>query len=487
MPLSPKSVKIKCELGQEKTLPQGVRYFKEIKKGQIPLFLGLGPNAEKIQKHFSFAKIFVLEHPSLQLPNTGDKIQYITPGHLTPDFLELANIFIYLPEIKYFPSFFGPILARIKTLHFPSLPRSQDSIWLLASKKGLLTLELTWAFQEVGLKVRLIEEEDEPNLLALLTQERPKLALSLNAWGLDSWGKIQFLLQERKIPLLCWLLDNPFNVLSKFRGHFFKNLYFLLTDPFFLPWLQKKGLENLFFLPLASCPQIFAHSTPLKEYQSQLLFISRSTFPGYHQYFAGLSLDQEIIKAGKEELARKKRPDLSWLSQKREITLSQARYLNYQIHHLNLLYRQSMLQHIGQKQELKIVGDSNWKRYVDIPLLPPVDYYTQLKNVYKSASFVLNLTNFLLPFSLNQRHFDVWLSDSFLLTDYTPGLKIFPQEIIDHFSFNTPSELDKKINILEKDSRLKNDIKNFCKQEILQKHTYKHRVAHILNLVELFS
>lgn len=486
MPSTPKSVKVKDELGQEKSLPQGVKYFKKIKSGQIPLLLGLGPNLKEIKNLFPLSKkIFILEHPHLCPASPPKELTFLTLNQINLDLLKVAEIWLYRPSLRAFPSFFGPLLATLDSLNLKGQTNSQ-LVWLLANQQGLLTLELTFSFKKLGFEVKLISSEDPKEYQRLLNQEKPYLVLSLNAQGLDKWGQVQFLLQSQKIPLFCWLVDNPFNILTKFKGHFFILLPLFITDPFFIPHLKKIGLEKVFFLPLASTPSFFAGSTPLPSYKSELLFVGRSIFPGHTKYFAGLKADSKIIKKGETLIKKNSRPDLTWLTDKYPLNLKNSRYLSYQAQQLGLLYRKYWLEEVSKKVELKIVGDLFWQKYVNLPLLPAVDYYTQLKNVYKSAQAILNLTSFLLPFSLNQRHFDVWLSEGFLLTDYTLGLNIFPSYLREAITFQSKKELFLKLNKINKDPTLKKEVQEAFKKEILEKHTYLNRVSHILNLSELF-
>ena len=86
----------------------------------------------------------------------------------------------------------------------------------------------------------------------------------------------------------------------------------------------------------------------------------------------------------------------------------------------------------------------------------------------------------LLPHGLNQRHFDVWLAGGFLLSDNTPGLGFFPPELSNEIRFLKARDIPRLVERLEKNPRLRADLMDAWKKEILKAHTYTCRARTIL-------
>ncbi len=121
---------------------------------------------------------------------------------------------------------------------------------------------------------------------------------------------------------------------------------------------------------------------------------------------------------------------------------------------------------------------------VSFELRPPVDYYGPLAGMYASARMTLGATSPLLPHGLTQRHFDVWAAGGLLLTDATPGLRLFPDDLAEPVTYRQASELRGVIARLEADPALARDLRQAWRGLISSGHTYAHRVSTILERVK---
>lgn len=480
------NLRIKTETGQEKTLGHGKIFFKKIKPGQFPLFLGIGPN-QTILPHLvpKASKFFVLETPQIlnKLDPFTQNIILLPPNKLNNDLINLAEIWLYHPSLEYFPSFWQPILGQI---YKPSTSLVQKKIWLLAHKNNLLTQEIDLAAQKLGFHLQLKTITSPQNLKQDLSIERPCLVISLNGRGLDKLGVVQAIFQAANIPLALWIVDNPWYILTKFKGNFISQLPIFITDNFFTPFLKQAGFSKVFYLPLATEPCFFQQTKKQKKWKSEIAFIGRVHFPNKNKYFAGQTLETKILFQGKKQIDSGKRSDCAWITKYIPLTPAKTRNIGAHLEELNLYYRIQILQFISKHFQLQIIGDMTWEKFFsNISISGPVDYYSQLKNIYTTAHYILNLTSFHLPNSLNQRHFDVWISNGFLLTDFSTGLNIFPNDIIKLISFQNKKEILNKISTLEKEKYLKQDIQTHMKKIILQKHTYTHRLEYILDILNI--
>ena len=169
------------------------------------------------------------------------------------------------------------------------------------------------------------------------------------------------------------------------------------------------------------------------------LFVGRSAFPEKERFFAAASVPQaleaEAATLLEASTGPQNAPHFFWWQDK----LGGRLWPGYDVRRPGLgaercaqANRRRWLLAAGADSVggLRVIGDDGWKPLLPgTEILPPVDYYTALPEVYARAEAVLNVTSLLLPQSLSQRHFDVWASGGLLLSDATSGLKIFPVEL----------------------------------------------------------
>ena len=148
------------------------------------------------------------------------------------------------------------------------------------------------------------------------------------------------------------------------------------------------------------------------------------------------------------------------------------------------IWRTETLKFAGNN--LTVFGDEGWREFLpEVDLRKPVDYYTVLPTIYSNSAIVLNMTSPLLPNGLTQRNFDVWAAGGFLLTDKTPGLSIFPDELVQECSFGTPSELPQLCDKFLADPQLRIALSKKWREIILKNHTYQNRICNILKFMDL--
>jgi spore maturation protein CgeB len=140
---------------------------------------------------------------------------------------------------------------------------------------------------------------------------------------------------------------------------------------------------------------------------------------------------------------------------------------------------------LGAAPGLDIFGDDGWKSLLPegARLRPPVDYYARLPGIYAKARHSLCLTSLQLPEGLNQRHFDVWMAGGLCLSDDTPGLRLFPEDLVRPIRFRRPEELPKLVAALDNEARRAALIHDW-RETLLAAHTSAHRAARILEIVE---
>jgi len=488
----PERIRIKNESGQPQALPEGERYFQDLGGAGEILFLGLGPNPELAAALCPQAKdLYYMDCPDLsaQLPEgytIPDRFKQIGPEEAD---LSKFRTILYTPGKRFFPSFWEPMLSRLSIARAGIMrkPRSK-TVWIPGNDNSLLLPELCRAFETEGFSYRVIEPDAmRKELLSLLHKELPELVVSVNFNGLDNAGETFFMLREAGVKVAVWLVDNPFHVISGIKSNYWREVPLLVTDHWFIPVLEEHGAHKVGHMPLATDPQIFKKEVPpyplLKD---RTVFVGRSSFPAKDNFFSGCTFNAQDETAAMQAIGNKNKPDFEWWTQQDNLNKfwpdKKIRATGFKAEQSGLLWRILSLQYAGDK--LTVFGDEGWNQYLpQADIRPPVDYFTILPSVYAGAGISLNMTSPLLPCGLTQRNFDVWAAGGFLLSDYTEGLSIFPEELVEHCSFKTPAELPARIEFIQSRPQLAKELSKIWHKVIIEKHTYTNRIHKLLSFI----
>jgi spore maturation protein CgeB len=119
--------------------------------------------------------------------------------------------------------------------------------------------------------------------------------------------------------------------------------------------------------------------------------------------------------------------------------------------------------------------------------MPPVDYLTALPDLYARAVAVLNVTSLLLPHSLSQRHFDVWAAGGICLSDDTPGLGIFPQELVSPTMLEDPAAFADRMDEIRTHPQRWCELRQAWRNLIVGGHTYEDRLRSVCDIIGIPS
>jgi hypothetical protein len=397
----------------------------------------------------------------------------------------------------------------------------------------LLRRELRLAFAGLGLQAEEVHPDrlhdaGSPESLEARLGDGPALLFSVNFQGLGRLRCCLDLAARNGSIVAVWFADNPWNILAGVRDKAWKSIPLFVTDDSFIGPLTAAGASSVHHLPLAACPELFAPNAvrdrafPLPADLAPFVFVGRSAFPGRDAFFAGLTLPDDLEKKARVLLrnADPVRPDLLWWQNAMGLSPASfwpgktARLPALGAERANLFHRARCLAAAAELGSafrpltqgaarnapsgapeddvitlpsstvsigLDLFGDAGWRTILPpgARLRPPVDYYARLPGIYAAALFNLCLTGLQLPHGLNQRHFDVWAAGGLLLSDATPGLKIFPEELTRPVTFRAARDMAMLA------ARLENGVTRAAliadwQRCILREHCYVHRVQTIL-------
>ena len=419
----------------------------------------------------------------------------LQPEELTPEILEDSRLLFYRPALGLFPSFWTPLWARFKLAvrnlvkqAAPAAPSKE--VWIPVPQAGLLFSELESAFREVGYFVRpLPVEMCEQAILDLLDTATPDLFFSVNFHGLDPEGQVAALLDQCGARTVVWCVDNPYNLISQLKAPYWRRIHLCVTDDWFIPSLEEMGAGHVLHFPLAASPEHMstAHLSDQYDLNDQLLFVGRSEFPHKRKFFAGIQLEQNHWQAAGDRLSKGLRPDFSWWLDRLDTPQlwpgKDIRKPAYGAEESSRALRTWCLEEAATQIPVTVHGDQGWRELLpeETTIRPKVDYYGPLPSLYRNALANLNVTSLLLPHGLTQRHFDVWTAGGALITDKTPGLSIFPEDLVKEISFEHHSLIPSLVDRLRNNPDLRMDLIHEWRGHILGNHTYVRRLTTLLD------
>lgn len=475
--------------GRPCTLPDELSCWRLIghpRENSDLLVLGIGPYGRPPLVAQPGQKAFWTEAPEIlvQLGASGPPDWHMATPEQALQMAAACNVYVYTPGLRLAPRFWSQLLARIELVKSPPLPdRRQRFAWLPGDSRMLLHTELAAALRGCGYE-HIYTAQPNPGANSLreaFSAGLPDLALSVNFRGLDGNGDLFGICRAAGIKVAVWLVDNPWNLLSSIPLPWWQEAHIFVTDASFVEPLRQYGANHAHFLPLAGSPHMLGTQAAAAPAEPPL-FVGRSEFPDKARFFSGIKLEPELWDRAANMVAAGQTPDFHWWSKHCHSKLwpgREERTAALGAENSSALRRSLWLSR-GLRQGMRIIGDQGWHRLLpEARIEAPVDYYSRLPELYRRAECCLNVTSLLLPQSLSQRHFDVWLAGGFLLTDASRGLKIFERDLTGPVKMEEPTQLGEKIEWLRGNSRARVELGAEWRNAILKAHMYEHRIREI--------
>ena len=373
----------------------------------------------------------------------------------------------------------------------------RGAVILPGNDRQLLHLEMREALQGAGFAPVV---ETPPRIAGpcgmagvrqvLATGKKPVLVFSTNLRGLDGEGRMFHLFRALGIPVAIWFVDNPWHVLSSVRLPWWREASLFVTDASFIPHLRAAGAKRVHHLPLAVPAHMWRPVADLSE--SPPLFVGRSAFPDRERFFAAVDVPEDLLVRARALLDRAdgpaQGPQFHWWRCQLDAPPWPGAKVRAAGLGAEICSRMNRARWVGAGLDcgLQVVGDEGWKSLLpDCAVLPPVDYYTELPELYHRSRATLNVTSLLLPHSLSQRHFDVWAAGGFLLTDMTPGLELFPSHLLKPVMLRRPEDLPSRLENLAAHPARARRLRLAWREHLRERHTYAHRVEQIVRTLDL--
>ena len=398
---------------------------------------------------------------------------------------------------------------------------------LMLTSKYFLMGEIVAACERLGVPHRLLQlpkgelgrNEFIEHLLAEVIEFKPDFVFTINHLGVDREGVLAGLLENLRLPLASWFVDNPHLVLY---------LYSKVVNPWtaIFTWdvdnihsLRASGFEHVSYLPLGTDVRRFLppeHSLGRLSglpaaWNGDVSFVGnsmvskvsarmgKSPFPrsliqDYHGVAAAFAATDDrsvraYLKREHEELLRRfdaLETDELKLGYETMITWEATRQYRFSCVESMLLFAPL------------IVGDSGWKELIDerqaaVGDPPPVwhhfpelNYYTDLPRFYPFSAINFNCTSKQMKGAVNQRVFDVPATGAFLLTDYRDQVENLFEPGSEIVCYRSPEEAADLARYYLAHPEARHAVAAAARRRILGEHSYEHRVRALMNRMREF-
>lgn len=351
--------------------------------------------------------------------------------------------------------------------------------------------------KQMGHRVLSLQVTDNPaRMLECLLQSavelKPDCIISMNHEGFDREGKIAAILEEFRIPVLIWYLDDFRFILPNYQAQVRENILIFTFEKANIPQLIELGFEGVEYLPTATIlnPAVFYKNDLSEKNGAAFVFVGNSFETtkirwyreNYIQYLRELQpvLTPEIYGEALLEIIRK--------NQRHYFSTEQDfyHYCGYVTAHVTQLYRQTMLNSFEDSQ-ITIYGDTFWKQLLQgADLRSGIDPEQRAPAVYANAGINLNFSSAQLETAVNMRVFDIPASGGFLITDWRNSLAELFDEEKELVVFHQSGEAAELSVYYAGKPQKRDAIIRRARERVQREHRLEQRICEMLNKATSF-
>lgn len=331
--------------------------------------------------------------------------------------------------------------------------------------------------------------EYENTIQYCIQNEKPDMFISVNMLGFDGNGIFPEYCRRYGIPIAVWFVDDPRPILLSQKRFITSDMTAFCWERDYLEVLRNAGFSNVHYLPLAADPELFATKTVRTKPEIPLAFAGTSMAGTFRNALRNKFLWKKEIEplVNKVAQALLESPTNSVNSLITQFSDNNTLHpfqdernsvwlQSYIIHTAGMIKRKCTIESL-KNHSIELFGDTEgWIELLGdgCTLHPPVDYATQLCEVYHRAAINLNITSCQMTTAVNQRVFDVPVSGNFLITDFQKDIEeLFDRDEV--VTYHSLQELNELITWYTRNEASRIAVANKARTRILQQHTYSDR------------
>jgi spore maturation protein CgeB len=146
------------------------------------------------------------------------------------------------------------------------------------------------------------------------------------------------------------------------------------------------------------------------------------------------------------------------------------------------MYRLRMIRALAEFRPV-VVGDEGWRDHLDDRFRPrpPVDYYQELPDFYRTCRVNFNATSLQMKGGVNQRLFDVPACGGFLITDRRAQAEALFESGREMICYDHPDQARQMVRYYLTHERERLSVARRARDRVLAEHTYVHRVRRMID------
>jgi spore maturation protein CgeB len=261
--------------------------------------------------------------------------------------------------------------------------------------------------------------------------------------------------------------------------------------------VRSLGFERVFPLPLATDPEIFSPERARGKQPQQLSFVGNSLVGSVQKKLERLPDNRDFQKLF-SRLSQTFKPQPS--RNLESLLISEGIEGNPLIRGLDrqglsdleaaLLWKATLEYRLACVRELLpfepvIYGDPGWRELLgnSVALRPEVNYYDELPQVYGATAINFNATSLQMKAAVNQRVFDAPAAGGFVLTDFREQLAEMFEVGEEVACFGEPGEIPDLVRYYLTHPEVRKTMAAKARSRVLAEHTYRQRVAAMLDIM----
>jgi spore maturation protein CgeB len=415
------------------------------------------------------------------------------------------------PSLRLHKTFYQEVISLLKPSRGAAirpLGLKKDHLRvLIINSDYFLIPEVFRALRQLGHQVRLAlfdkrrDQGDEVlrKLLLDIQEISPDLVFTVNHMGFDREGLLLDTLHRLRVPSVSWYVDSPAIILNLYDGPQSDLAFIFVWDPTYIPEVRALGFDRVYPLPLATDPEVFSpkRTKGQKNHRYPLTFVGNSMVgsvqkklsrlpdsPEFQELFLRLlqafqsqpfrRLETLLRAEGLEEAPMLRSLDRQGKSDLEAALLWRA----------TLDYRLACIKELAPFEPV-VYGDPGWRELLGngFRLRPEVNYYDELPQVYGHTAINFNATSLQMKAAVNQRVFDAPAAGGFVLTDFREQLAELFKVGEEVACFGEVGEIPDLVRFYLHHADVREKMTAKARSRVLAEHTYRHRVAAMLEVM----
>jgi len=429
--------------------------------------------------------------------------------------MKAFNVIEHVPSVRAFPTFYFDVKAKIESIgrldigskmNYRKFENEKTRILILHSKYYLLP-EMVNSIKSLGHEHKVLmvrsDSDGEGNteiiekIIAAIIDFKPDFILTVNHLGFDREGILTDFFTVLKVPYASWYIDNPLFIMDVFKNQVSDYLTIFAWDRDYIDDLKAHGFKHVFYLPLATDPDIFNCSAGGQSEKNiyDIGFVGSSWVNSYNHCLDKIGHSRETLQLI-DKLSDQYLNSTEKNSEKIDFILTDAENSLYQfnLNHCRSEFLPAVTWRATQKYRLscikeilpftpRIHGDPGWKNILnrDNVVFPELNYYDELPQFINSCKINFNTTCQQMKTGINQRVFDVPATGSFLLTDYRSQIEEHFEVGKEVICYQDKDEINNLVSFYLKNDSAREKIVEKAFNRTCRDHTYKNRMTVMIN------